>query len=122
MDLLSNCYCRSAALAVAVLMLFGHSLEEILKSLAKERSFVLENEGFQKQLVQLEAMLQGSHHRKMPLSNGGEMYIYGTLPKELASQRATSSESLANGIVEVELLIPGLCTMDVQNTYSEYSG
>jgi hypothetical protein len=36
---------RSPTLAVAVCMLFGHSLDEMLKSLSKSRPFVLENKG-----------------------------------------------------------------------------
>jgi Dual specificity phosphatase, catalytic domain len=37
---------RSATLAIAVMMLYGHSLEDCLKSCSKLRPFVLENVGF----------------------------------------------------------------------------
>lgn len=48
---------RSATLATATLMLHGKPLEEIISHLAKQRPFVLENVGFQRQIVELEAIL-----------------------------------------------------------------
>ncbi|KAL9184331.1 hypothetical protein ACHAXT_002417 [Thalassiosira profunda] len=49
---------RSAALAAATMMLHGKSLEEVLIQCAKQRPFVLENVGFQRQLVELEAIVE----------------------------------------------------------------
>ena len=92
-------------------MIFGHSLDEILKGLSISRPFVLENVGFQRQLVELEAMLKNATKAVLPGMNR-VMYSYATPLKELS--RRTSSEDEAMGLVEVELLIPGLCTMDVK--------
>lgn len=105
-------FSRSAALAVAVLMLFGYDLEEIVKSLSKNRPFVLENEGFQRQLVELEAMLQGPHSKKIKLAEHEEAFTFAT--PSTALLKRSSSTDLQLGLVEVELLIPGLCTMDVK--------
>ena len=110
---LMNCSCfSSAALAIAVLMLFGYSLEDTLKSLSQTRSFVLENQGFQRQLVELEAMLKGPHNKKVKFSNDQEVYTFGSPAKGLITRSSSSDFKL--GLVEVELLIPGLCTMDVK--------
>ncbi|CAB9507294.1 expressed unknown protein [Seminavis robusta] len=100
---------RSAALAVAVLLLFGHKLEEILVSLSKTRPFVLENEGFQRQVIELEAMLQKATPRGPPED---PVFSFGN-PNARLARRTTMDNSLL-GVVEVELLIPGLCTMDVK--------
>lgn len=105
---------RSAALAVAVLMLFGHSLEGAMKSLSQSRSFVLENEGFQRQLVELEVMLQGHHSKRIKVQDQQTMmYTYANPTQSAQLMRRTNSVNMAQGVVEVELLIPGLCTMDV---------
>lgn len=141
---------RSPTLAVAVLMLFGHKLETILQSLSQTRPFVLENKGFQRQLVELEAMLNGRHNKKMKLMSTAATATQ-TPPLQLSSSRSSfesyrsrsgksdtggdndemvyvyassplpSTETIdmvtdggeASDFVEVELLIPGLCTMDV---------
>lgn len=49
---------RSATLAVAVLMLCGHPLDELLAHCATVRPFILENKGFQQQIVELEAFVR----------------------------------------------------------------
>ena len=49
---------RSATLATATLMLHGKPLEDIIPHLSKQRPFVLENVGFQQQIVELEAILK----------------------------------------------------------------
>lgn len=93
-------------------MLFGYSLEETLISLSKTRPFVLENEGFQRQLVELEAMLRGPHNKKIKISDDQEVYTYASAPRALVPR--SSSLDFKLGLVEIELLIPGLCTMDVK--------
>ena len=109
---------RSATLGVAVLLLFGHPLEAALQSLSLSRPFILENIGFQRQLVELEALLQGSHSKRIKLQSdrGGdqEIYAYATPLSPASLMRSTTSADLDLGVVEVELLIPGLCTMDVK--------
>lgn len=47
---------RSAALAVAVLVSRGATLRRVLRTCSQSRPFVLENTGFQRQLVELEAL------------------------------------------------------------------
>jgi len=93
-------------------MLFGYSLEEILKTLSKVRPFVLENEGFQRQLVELEAMLNGSHNKKMRISEDLEVFTFATPIHNLLKR--SSAMDLQLGVTEIELLIPGLCTMEVR--------
>lgn len=94
---------RSAALAIACLMLGGKSLDDILKVCSEIRSFVLENVGFQRQLVELEATL-GRH-------------IDSADCRQLKKQRLCSPRHSPLTVVphiEVELLVPGLCTMEVK--------
>jgi hypothetical protein len=108
---------RSAALAVAVMMLYGHTMEACLQSCAKYRPFVLENVGFQRQLVQLEAILASPESQKLKLTaalGGGEMFLRGTPPPKKPVVRSKSMEEMESKSVEVELLIPGLYTMEVQ--------
>ena len=93
-------------------MLFGYSLEEILKILSKVRPFVLENEGFQRQLVELEAMLNGCHNKKIRISDEQEVFTFATPPHNLLKR--SSTKDLQLGVTEIELLIPGLCTMEVK--------
>lgn len=57
---------RSATLAVAVQVARGQSLEQILGLCSKSRPFMLENVGFQKQLVQLESMVRRSLMARAP--------------------------------------------------------
>ena len=105
---------RSATLALAVLLLFGHSLEVALKSLSLSRSFVLENQGFQRQLVELEAMLRGRQSKRIKLNDQLEVYAYANPPRAGSLERRTTASDAMLGLVEVELLIPGLCTVDVK--------
>ena len=101
---------RSAALAVAVLLLFGNKMERILPKLGEERPFVLENIGYQKQLVELEYMLQNSDKetRHQVLGDMGNS----------SNQPSQSSPVIPFlgplRMVEIEMLIPGLCTMEVK--------
>lgn len=144
---------RSPALALAVLMLYGHSLDDMCQSLATTRPFVLENVGFQWQLVELEHMLHCDSHKskKLRLTNGDTVYLHGTPPdspllmlpaqdtdnfsadqtsvdkNSLEYSSTTTSSQLQSSTtrnvrshslqdirtVEIELLIPGLCTMEV---------
>ena len=105
---------RSAALAIAVLMLFGHPLDAILQCCSKTRPFILENVGFQRQLVELEFMLKGSKMQKLR-PTGPVAYLHGTLPSSpYESAESDSDADERAGLVEIELLIPGLCTMDVK--------
>jgi protein-tyrosine phosphatase len=107
---------RSATLAIAVMMLFGHSLDSILSSCAMSRSFILENVGFQKQLVELEALLLRTSTKETIKNHAAtevrEIYRYGTpmiVPVTVMTKSESDLEALS---VEIELLIPGLCTMD----------
>ena len=137
---------RCAALAAATMMIHGKSLEDVLRHCANQRPFVLENVGFQRQLVELEAILlklkgrdatevlrdQFSSHwsqlqhaksafrqsskrvRMMDDEKGNEVAkIMSLTSRPLESILHTKSESdlLAGTKVEIELLIPGLCTM-----------
>ena len=116
---------RSAALAAATLMLHGMSLENVLKYCAQQRPFVLENLGFQRQLVELEAIIDKMLNG--PLTTRQEMRLRFKSYYDLIQQARSSSLSKVNqskrvrtmmdgnteATVEIELLIPGLCTMEV---------
>jgi protein-tyrosine phosphatase len=97
---------RSATLVFAVLLLFGHSLDELLENCSQQRPFVLENQGFQKQLVELEKLLTTTK-----IING--VYNHGTVIPQTKIPRTRSELERRIQVVEIELLIPGLCTMDV---------
>ena len=138
---------RSAALAAATLMLHGKSLEDILKHCARQRPFVLENVGFQRQLVELEAIVnklkgrgsatqqllrdQFSSHwdqlqhagsateqskRVRMMDESEDEKIVSITGRPLSSLHHTKSEyELLKGTkVEIELLIPGLCYMEIR--------
>eukprot|EP00584_Thalassiosira_punctigera_P012141 CAMPEP_0172559662 /NCGR_PEP_ID=MMETSP1067-20121228/85115_1 /TAXON_ID=265564 ORGANISM="Thalassiosira punctigera, Strain Tpunct2005C2" /NCGR_SAMPLE_ID=MMETSP1067 /ASSEMBLY_ACC=CAM_ASM_000444 /LENGTH=896 /DNA_ID=CAMNT_0013349305 /DNA_START=32 /DNA_END=2722 /DNA_ORIENTATION=+ len=134
---------RSAVLAAATLMLHGKPLEEILRHCAKLRPFVLENVGFQRQLVELEAILnrlrsrdatqllraQFSSHwdllqqaklvlskrvRMMESEDDIKLVSLTNRPLSSISHSKSEGEVLAGTKVEIELLIPGLCTMEVR--------
>ena len=108
---------RSAALAAAVLMLFGHSLDDILRFCARARPFVLENVGFQRQLLELESILAEERRKRQKIvenSEGDMVYLHGNLVPEPATVRSKSETERMSKLVEIELLIPGLCTMDVK--------
>jgi hypothetical protein len=141
---------RSAVLAVATLLMHGKSLEGILRHCARQRPFVLENVGFQRQLVELEAIIE-SLTRGRGGGEGGPIFArdrfsghwdlmrqaisvtrsqqtkrvrmtYGTTDDDVEGETIIRSpplrsesgyEVMAGTKVEVELLIPGLCTMEV---------
>jgi hypothetical protein len=133
---------RSAALAAATMLIHGKSLEGILRHCAKQRPFVLENVGFQRQLVELEAIVgsltkgggttcdrfrghrdlvrharsatqaQQSKRVRMMGANGDDETDGVIRSPPLRSE--SHYEVLAGTKVEVELLIPGLCTMEVR--------
>jgi protein-tyrosine phosphatase len=165
---------RSATLALATLLLRGkahYTMDLMCESLAKIRPFALENEGFQKQLLELEWYLQQRKRKKKNYvckinpQNGGEevpkqkqmftMYAHGDPARDdlspsavaslsydiadhnhysdgdidigrasrsssqsLSSAASNSSHETTGGItdtrkhVEIELLIPGLCSME----------
>jgi len=138
---------RSAALAAATMMLHGKPLEDILKHCARQRPFVLENVGFQRQLVELEAIVNklkgrgatqslrdefSSHWkqiqharsaiqlskrvRMMDEEDDDDVKLMSITDRPPASILHSKSESavLAGTKVEIELLIPGLCTMEVR--------
>jgi len=94
---------RSAALAVAVQLLHGTSLEEVLQICHRTRPFMLENVGFQRQLIELETAQSGQVH---PASS-----MKLARPKPLL---ATSSGPFsARSEAVVELLVPGLRAFNV---------
>lgn len=99
---------RSATLGLAVLLLFGHSLEDILQSCAEQRPFVLENEGFQRQLVELEHLLKTTKKISGVYCHADAKYNHEKHARKM------SISSREQNMIEVELLIPGYCTMDVQ--------
>jgi len=98
---------RSATLALAVLMLHGMTLDSIVQQCAKTRPIILENEGFQKQLVELEAILQKS--QQITLSRHSNYFAWAT-PQGMLSR--VPSKDVGPGMIEIELLIPGLCTLE----------
>eukprot|EP00928_Gymnodinium_smaydae_P071806 TRINITY_DN5528_c1_g1_i1.p1 TRINITY_DN5528_c1_g1~~TRINITY_DN5528_c1_g1_i1.p1 ORF type:complete len:788 (+),score=99.90 TRINITY_DN5528_c1_g1_i1:46-2364(+) len=113
---------RSAALAIACRLLDGEPLEDVLMLCAKQRSFILENIGFQRQIVELESVLNqlsestSEHASKRLKTNNGD-YLNVCIPRTVSFstqslQRSSSPEATPS--VEVELLVPGLCTMDVR--------
>jgi len=147
---------RSATLALATLLLRGKTtLDAMCQSLSTTRPFVLENEGFQKQLLELERYLatHNGSKKKHYGPNRGErdpsttMYAHGDYTREdrdgagtllspaMSFDTADNSSSQCSdttipGVVpgevlvrgpfpdsrervEIELLIPGLCTMEV---------
>ena len=140
---------RSAALAVATLILHGKPLEECLKHCADKRPFVLENIGFQRQVVELESILHNLKIKGAVIRNQFQSHwiLYEQANKSLKALQQTKRLRIAedqNGIdkklmaitdrpisnhvarskseydllagtkVEIELLIPGLCTMEVR--------
>ncbi|CAK0834597.1 unnamed protein product [Prorocentrum cordatum] len=97
---------RSAALAIACLMLHGQPLEYVLKNCSKCRPFILENVGFQRQLVEMEALLKEELDR---------VHCPAVKKPKVDESRRHLVQALVDSCnVEVELLVPGLCTMDVK--------
>jgi len=140
---------RSAALAVATMILHGKPLEECLKHCADKRPFVLENIGFQRQVVELEAILRNLKSKGAAIRNQFRSHwtLYEQANKSLKALQQTKRiripedkdgvdtklmtitdrpistqiprskseyDVLAGTKVEIELLIPGLCTMEVR--------
>eukprot|EP00928_Gymnodinium_smaydae_P039020 TRINITY_DN26760_c1_g2_i1.p1 TRINITY_DN26760_c1_g2~~TRINITY_DN26760_c1_g2_i1.p1 ORF type:complete len:768 (+),score=106.40 TRINITY_DN26760_c1_g2_i1:142-2445(+) len=98
---------RSATLAVAVLMLRGHSLASVLDVCSKRRPFILENVGFQRQLIEMEAIEDKLESKKRPLVRTCPHQL-PLHPKRLRAEHCSDRDH-----IEVELLVPGLCTFDI---------
>ena len=99
---------RSATLAVAVQMLRGVSLDGILAQCSTTRPFIVENKGFQRQLVELEGKLVP------PAPRGAQAHRFGS---ELLPKRPRLDESPVDddddgeekeGHVLCELFVPGV--------------
>ena len=144
---------RSAALGVATMLLHGKSLEDILKHCAKQRPFILENVGFQRQIVELEAIVnllscrgsssiiatsqqelirdqfkshweliqhaksateQVKRVRMSMLEEDGKIEALTGRPTLQHPHTKSEYDLLQGTKVEIELLIPGLCTMEVR--------
>ena len=136
---------RSACLAIATLMLHGMPLEEIIPHLSRQRPFVLENVGFQQQIVELEYVLskinardekvrelsrsrfkshwqqvqyaQINQHKRVRIMNEGvvDTQIAAITDRLEVGPRTKSEYDLLSGSrVEIELLIPGLCTIEAR--------
>ncbi|KAL7537868.1 hypothetical protein ACHAXR_008129 [Thalassiosira sp. AJA248-18] len=137
---------RSAALAAATMMLHGKSLEDVLRHCARQRPFVLENVGFQRQLVELEVILNklkerdatqllrdqfNSHWKLLHHASSAsqqskrvrmmdededdkKLMSITDRPQESFLHSSSEHDVLLGEKVEIELLIPGLCTMEVR--------
>jgi len=140
---------RSAALAVATMIMHGKPLEECLKHCADKRPFVLENIGFQRQIVELESILHNLKTKGAAIRNQFQSHwtLYEQANKSLKALQQAKKIRIAedeNGLatkltaitdrpisthllrskseydvlagtkVEIELLIPGLFTMEVR--------
>ncbi|KAL3773263.1 hypothetical protein ACHAWO_010963 [Cyclotella atomus] len=64
---------RSATLATATLLIHGKPLEKIIAHLSRQRPFVLENVGFQRQLVELEAILNKLKARQLKIREHAQL-------------------------------------------------
>ncbi|CAE7854271.1 DSPTP1 [Symbiodinium microadriaticum] len=95
---------RSATLAVAVQILQGKKLEEILTVCSKCRPFILENVGFQRQLVELEIIEERLRGREPSPQ-------LRPLPDPPKGKRLKVETFPDSSHVEVELLVSGVCTM-----------
>eukprot|EP00930_Biecheleria_cincta_P022861 TRINITY_DN16606_c0_g1_i2.p1 TRINITY_DN16606_c0_g1~~TRINITY_DN16606_c0_g1_i2.p1 ORF type:complete len:768 (+),score=110.62 TRINITY_DN16606_c0_g1_i2:60-2363(+) len=105
---------RSATLVTAVLLLHGNVLEEVLRVCSKLRPFVLENVGFQRQLLELESMLLQKVASVEPEKEP-------SLRKRAISEHEHPNKRVhvappcgRKDQVEIELLVPGVCTFDVR--------
>ena len=132
---------RSAVLAIATMLIHGMSLESILKHCARQRPFVLENVGFQRQLVELEAIIDSLMTNNSDLKIRNRFSSHWDLVRGAASlstyshsqtKRIRGNDKNENQLderklmssqlpiltghdkVEIELLIPGLCSMEAQ--------
>ena len=97
---------RSATLAVAVQVCSGAPLQQVLEVCAKTRPFVVENVGFQRQLVELEAMMTRAEPAEPTRTEPGGPS--GASPSDPLQPWLSASE------VTVELVVPGLTTFNVQ--------
>ncbi|CAE8719953.1 unnamed protein product [Polarella glacialis] len=104
---------RSPTLALAVLLLRQKPLLAILEGCSKRRPFILENVGFQRQLVELESRVRLYHtFGGIEDSQKRQLMLPGNnLPKR--PRNGNNGNMFAVGTVTVELLVPGLCTVDV---------
>jgi hypothetical protein len=62
-------------------------------------------------------MLASAENAKIKLSaalGGGQMFLRGTPPPKERMKRSQSTEEMESKLVEIELLIPGLCTLEVK--------
>ena len=103
---------RSATLAVAVQVAAGIPLDDVLRVCSKSRPFILENVGFQKQLIELEAKVKGEAtsgpSTLMPPDGKREFSnAYGSIDGKAPKTNDPSKELV------LELTVPGLRTFDV---------
>ena len=99
---------RSATLAVAVQMCCGAPLQRVLEVCAKTRPFVVENEGFQRQLVELEAMMTRGSSSPAAEPKCTELGRSSCVSPSDPLQWLSATE------VTVELVVPGLTTFNVK--------
>ena len=92
---------RSATLAVAVQLLAGHSLRFVLTACSASRPFILENPGFQRQLVELEAAVHAAAVHAA--AEGGD-----SKRPRLTERNEEEGSGEEESVVVVELLVPGL--------------
>jgi hypothetical protein len=88
---------RSATLALSVLLLQGkYNLDSLCKSMSEVRPFILENYGFQKQLIQLEYYLNKGNKMKKRYGNGKgmTMYAHGDYTEEDAAIAANKGNMI----------------------------
>lgn len=64
---------RSATLATATLMLHGKPLDQIIPHLSRQRPFVLENVGFQQQIVELEAIINKLNAKEVRIRESAQL-------------------------------------------------
>eukprot|EP00927_Polykrikos_kofoidii_P049566 TRINITY_DN43612_c0_g1_i1.p1 TRINITY_DN43612_c0_g1~~TRINITY_DN43612_c0_g1_i1.p1 ORF type:complete len:800 (+),score=110.19 TRINITY_DN43612_c0_g1_i1:115-2514(+) len=111
---------RSATLATAVLLIQDNTLQTVLERFATSRPFVLENVGFQRQLVELEALVKKSRKNDPPQDGFGARRRWNLLlfehhgavsrsSSKAVSISGSSPSPKSEGIV-VELRVPGFCT------------
>jgi protein-tyrosine phosphatase len=104
---------RSATLAVAVQVLGGVSLQRVLEACATARPFVVENVGFQRQLIELEAMHGKRSLRSSRDDDAGEgaAGFTGPFPRQ---RPFSSAVIIEEEMVLVELRVPGLGNYNVR--------
>jgi protein-tyrosine phosphatase len=97
---------RSATLAIAVQVLNGVSLESAFEVCAKTRPFVVENCGFQRQLVELEAM----HSQRRPRRASHDEATVGA---DADAEPTVTSELQVPGLGTFNVRVPAVCTVPV---------